>query len=134
MRPIKLKIALFSNGDSLPLSSHGRAERKRKKFVARMLTIAVALFMLTLLVKTVFGDRGFLNVLKIRSQYALLCEEVKMMEEKNVRLIEEVTRLKSDEYYKEKVAREKLGLARDGEIVFLFPDDDRNKNSFPSPD
>ncbi len=50
MRPIKLKIALFSNGDSLPLSSHGRAERKRKKFVSRVLTIAVALFMLTLLV------------------------------------------------------------------------------------
>lgn len=134
MRPIKLKIALFSNGDPLPLSSHGRAERKRKKFVTRVLTIAVALFMLTLLVKAVFGDRGFLNVLKIRSQYALLCEEVKMMEEKNTRLVEEVTRLKSDEYYKEKVAREKLGLARDGEIVFLFPDDESNKSSFPAPD
>ncbi len=121
MRQIKIKFALFPNGETMPLSTQGRSELKKKKLVSRVLTIAAVLFVMTLLVKAFFGDRGFLNVLKIRSQYASLYEEVRQLEERNSALLKEVKRLKSDDYYKEKLAREKLGFIKEGEVVFLFP-------------
>ncbi len=133
IRKIKLKIVLSSNGEALPLSTQGRAELKKKRLVSRVLTIAAVLFVMTLLVKAFFGDRGFLSVLKIRAQYASLYEEVRQLEDRDAALLKEVERLKSDDYYKEKLAREKLGFIKEGEVVFLFPSahDEEKTGSIP---
>lgn len=125
MRPIKLKIAAFQSNDIYLLSEKGRAERRKRKLITRLLTLIGVLFTVTLLVKAFFGERGFVGLLKIKSEYASILEEVKQLDEKNVKLKEDINRLNNDQYYQEKLAREKLGFIKEGEVVFLFPDDDK---------
>ncbi|MEW5805763.1 MAG: septum formation initiator family protein [Acidobacteriota bacterium] len=131
MKPIKLKIAFPTSNETLPVSGREKARKKRKKLTTRILAVLSVLFVLTLLVKAVFGDRGFLSVLRIQSEFASLCEEVGQLEEQNARLVKEIDRLRNDDYCKEKLARERLGFLKDGEVVFLFPEFEKEKNSFP---
>ena len=58
---------------------------------------------------------------RFRKLAKLLREQEKQIEEvkdNNKRLEEELEKLKNDPLYLEKVAREKLGLAKEGEIVY----------------
>lgn len=126
MRPIKLKIAAFQSNGTYPLSERGRIEKKKKKLIARLLFLIGILFALTLLVKAFVGERGFIGLLKIKSEYASILNEVNQLKGENARLEMDIERLKNDKYYQEKLAREKMGFIREGEVVFLFPDGDKS--------
>jgi cell division protein FtsB len=51
-------------------------------------------------------------------------ERLREVQEKNARLREEYRRVQSDEYIEE-VAREKLGLGKEGEIIYVLPKTDK---------
>lgn len=68
------------------------------------------------------GDRGFLQVRRQRAQLAAAQEEVAKLDAENRKLEAEVTALKNDPQALEKVAREKLGLAKPGEVVVILPE------------
>ncbi len=124
MRPIKLKIVAFQFNVTVPLSGRRRVEKRKRKLISRVLILIGLLFAVTLMVKVFFGDRGFFGLLKIKSEYASILEEVNQLQNENVKLAEEINKLKDDKYYQEKIAREKMGFIREGEVVFLFTDDD----------
>lgn len=48
-------------------------------------------------------------------------ERTRALQQENELLREKIYRLGNDDRYLEKVAREELGLAREGEIVYRFP-------------
>lgn len=61
------------------------------------------------------------NYLKIKSlarENRALERQIEQIKSTNLRLSEEQQRLKSDPLYLENVAREKLGVARKGEVVY----------------
>ncbi len=68
------------------------------------------------------GDRGILHMLKLNSQKEALEREIAEFEAQNGQLREEITLLRGDRRYIERVARTELGMVRDDELVFQFSD------------
>ena len=70
----------------------------------------------------VFGDMGLVRGARQRATLARLGEETLALEAETAALKREVEGLTKDPFRIEALAREQLGLARPGEIIFLFPD------------
>ena len=79
--------------------------------------IVLALY---LLVTRVMGEMGVVKYYRMKSQYYSLTTEIANLKQDNVRLRKDVDSLKNDPAYLERVARDKLGLARPGEIVYYY--------------
>lgn len=82
-----------------------------------MLKNAICLFCFALLVLAVFlpSYSKMQDLQKKNQDYAL---RIGQLDEENKRLKEEKRRLEDDPVYLEKVAREKMGLIRKGEVVY----------------
>jgi len=85
---------------------------------ALMLTSVLAL--IALVVSSLFGDRGFLELLQQRRKTRALQHEIEDLGIRNSHLASEIRSLREDARSVEKLAREQLGLARPGETVFLI--------------
>ncbi len=68
------------------------------------------------------GDRGFLQIRRQRTQLRTAQDEVAKLDAENRKLEAEVAALKNDPRALEKIAREKLGLVRPGEVVVVLPE------------
>ena len=68
----------------------------------------------------IFGEMGLVKYYRMKQQYDSLQEETGRLKEENVRLLRDVRALKSDPSLIEQIARDKLGLARPGEIVYYY--------------
>jgi cell division protein FtsB len=79
------------------------------------------------------GERGWLDVRRQRAQLSKLRAEVAALREENGVLLTEVRGLRSDPFVLETIAREKLGYAKPGEIVFTFPPADPAVGDVPPP-
>ncbi len=55
---------------------------------------------------------------QLKNKATDLEEEITQLELENQRLLTELDRLENDPIYLERVARRKLGLAREGEVVY----------------
>jgi cell division protein FtsB len=89
----------------------------------RAATLASVLALIALLVGSFFGDRGILHLLSQRERALALERELTALRAENLRLAEDIRSLRSEPAAVERLAREQLGLARPGEIVFLIRDD-----------
>ncbi|PLX88090.1 MAG: septum formation initiator [Desulfuromonas sp.] len=75
-----------------------------------------------ILVMALLGDRGVLSTLKANRHRAELQQELHALEEERQALREEIGRLRGDREYLEQLARKRLGLVREGELVYQFDD------------
>jgi cell division protein FtsL len=82
--------------------------------------LALALF--ALLVHDVFGTHGFIAMRRTQMEIEQIREQIGKMNEQNKSLTEQVNSLKSDPKSIERIAREEMGLARPGEMIFKLPD------------
>ncbi len=89
---------------------------RRKKF----LFAAAILFSLYLLASFILGEMGLVKYYRMKAQYNTLKDEIAKLRSDNARLTGEVGALRSDPAYLERIARDKLGLARPGEIVYYY--------------
>ena len=78
---------------------------------------------LTLLVAglAVWGGKSLLLVRDVRREITREQHDIDRLRERSKSLVEEVTRLRTDATYLEKIAREEQGLARPGETILKFP-------------
>jgi cell division protein FtsB len=87
----------------------------------RKAALALALALLTALIAgAFFGDRGLRRLRQEERRLATLEAELDELRADNVRLCAEVAALTSDPRAVERIAREQLGLARPGELVFVL--------------
>jgi cell division protein FtsB len=88
--------------------------------VLRRPAIAIAaLLLVALLGACVFGTGGLLHLRRLRAERRALAEETFTLLVKNETLRQRILRLRSDRTL-ERLARQELGLVRDGEIVYRF--------------
>lgn len=88
----------------------------------RLRSAGVAGGLLALLVLVaVFGDRGLLDLWRLRRELEALHREVQALEAENERLARAIEQLRHDPGSIERLAREELGLVRPGERVLRFP-------------
>lgn len=88
----------------------------------RGVLLALVLAVIALLVHELFGEHGYLALRRQRREYQALQQEIQQLQEENARLEKEIERLKSDPDAIEKLAREKMRLARPGEFIYVLPE------------
>ena len=98
--------------------SDQRGLRRKAALLASVLAI------IALVVGSLFGDRGILQLMAQRQRALELAREIEDIRAENVRLAAEIHALRTDPRAIERIAREQLGLARPGETVFLIRDAD----------
>jgi cell division protein FtsB len=81
---------------------------------------ACAVLLLLLLFYAVIGDRGAIHLWRLQGEKAKLDEQNYRLQKENQALREKITRLRSDDLYLEKIAREELNMARPGEVIYRF--------------
>jgi cell division protein FtsB len=73
------------------------------------------------------GERGFFEVYAFGRHMERVETRIQSLEEEIKRLRTQVVALRSDPYQVEKLAREDLGLARPGELIFEIVDGDEGR-------
>jgi cell division protein FtsB len=89
--------------------------RKRRVLIAA--SILLALYLLT---SFILGEMGLVKYYRMKAQYNTLTEEISTLKQDNARLVRDVRALRTDPACIERIARDKLGLARKGEIVYYY--------------
>jgi cell division protein FtsB len=95
----------------------GRSEVGLRKKAAILASIIVVI---GLVVGSLFGDRGLLQLVSQRERADALAREVEQLKTDNSRLAADIRALRQDPAAIERLAREELGLARPGETVFVI--------------
>jgi cell division protein FtsB len=86
----------------------------------RLFLIAGVLLAAYLLTSFMLGEMGVVKYYRMKAQYNSLTEEIALLKRDNSKLRKTVHALKNDPAYVERIARDKLGLARPGEIVYYY--------------
>ena len=68
-----------------------------------------------------FDSMGVMKYLSMKRTQGQIAEEIKAIEEENVRLQKNIEAVKHDPAALEGLARNRLGLVKEGETVFLIP-------------
>ncbi len=88
----------------------------------RLLNYVLALITVVLVVDALVGDKGLLETIRARRQYADLAGSLTALRQQNTRLRDDIRRLKEDPATIESIAREELGLMRPGEVLVVVRD------------
>jgi cell division protein FtsB len=81
------------------------------------LAVAVAA-LCTLAVFAVYGEHGLLHLVRLQGEQRALEQTAFQLQQQNEKLRIHITKLQTDDRYLERLARERLGLVRPGEIVY----------------
>lgn len=82
--------------------------------------LGLALF--ALLVHDIFGAHGFIAMRKTQKEIEQIREQIGKLNKDNQSLSSQVNSLKTDPKAIERIAREDMGMARPGEIIYKLPD------------
>jgi cell division protein FtsB len=86
----------------------------------RKLWLVLALTVCLFLLYTAVGERGLVGLNRMVNQRDDLRSRVGALEESNIELAEQVSRLRDDPATIEGLARTELGMVRDGETVYIL--------------
>ncbi len=87
-----------------------------RKYKGTLLSCVAALALLV--VAAVYGEHGLIHLLRMRTEQAALEHTAFDLQQRNEQLRERIQRLRSDDRYLERLARERLGLVKKGEIMY----------------
>jgi cell division protein FtsB len=82
--------------------------------------IAVGVVVVTISIFALLGKQGLISLYENHRQYSHLSQEIEKSHKMIDSLKTEIVRLRTDTSYIEKIAREKLGMARKDEKVYKF--------------
>jgi cell division protein FtsB len=88
----------------------------------RLLNYVLGFVTVVLVVDALVGDRGLLDTLRARRQHAAIAAALAQKRQENARLRDDIRRLTEDPGAIESLAREQLGLIREGEVLFILRD------------
>jgi cell division protein FtsB len=98
-----------------------KSVRKFRIYHGKKLIVAAAsLLALYLIANLIFGEMGIIKYYRMKAQYDALTQDIGSLKQDNEKLAREVRALKTDPNHIEQIARDKLGLARQGEIVYYY--------------
>ncbi|MBI2645569.1 MAG: septum formation initiator family protein [Deltaproteobacteria bacterium] len=71
---------------------------------------------------TAFGEKGLIKIYKLNKQLRRIHAQKTFLEKNNQELTQDILKMKREKTFQEHSARETLGLAQDGEIIYEFSD------------
>jgi cell division protein FtsB len=93
----------------------------KQPFWRRHLLKILGLALLALGVHDVLGSHGFLAMRRSQKELEQLRGEIEKLQQENRELADHVEALRTDPKTIERIAREEMGLARPGEMIFKLP-------------
>jgi cell division protein FtsB len=102
----------------LPKISPADAVARLRKNLRQILFLAL----LALLVHDIFGAHGFMAMRRTQKEIQEIRQQIGKLNNDNKSLSSQVNSLKTDPNAVERIAREEMGLARPGEIIYKLPD------------
>lgn len=106
---------------------------KEQSFLRRNGRFFFALAFFLLLLQDVFGAHGLVAMHRSKKQIEDVQTEINQLGQENQELQQRIQKLKTDPSAIEKIARDRMGLARPGELIFRMPDLNKGKGSQASP-
>lgn len=88
--------------------------RYRRILIPILLIVSVMIFF------AVFGDKGLLQVYRLKRELKEIERVNRELQQENERLRAEINNLRTNKKYIEELARRELGLVKKGEIVYQF--------------
>jgi cell division protein FtsB len=93
-----------------------------KAYLRRNARQILGLALLALLVHDVFGAHGFIAMRRTQREIQEIRDQIGKINTENKSLTDQVNSLKTDPQAIERIAREEMGLARPGELIYKLPD------------
>jgi cell division protein FtsB len=95
------------------------------KYIA-IFSVLMLFFLATYVI--IFGKNGYLDLCRLQKEKNLICQKNQVFEQENSILRHQIERIKSDPIYLEAIIRQKMGLVKEGERVFLLPEKNCNRS------
>jgi len=95
---------------------------RSQPFFRRNARYFFALAFFLLLLQDVFGTHGLVAMRRSKAQIQAVQAQIQQLDQENQELQQRIHSLKTDPAAIEKIARDRMGLARPGEIIFQIPD------------
>jgi cell division protein FtsB len=105
-----------------PLRRRTTPEVAASPLRTRLLNYVLGFVTVVLVVDALVGDRGLVDTLRARRQHDAIAAALAQKRHENARLRDDIRRLKEDPGAIESLAREQLGLIREGEVLFIVRD------------
>lgn len=110
-----------------PKTGTARKRKKPRKPLTplqenRLLKIILLLLLGSVLYLFFAPNTGIYTLLRLHRQAIVMEEQTKALLQVNQELKTEIERLKNDPVYLEQIARQRFGMLKENEEVFVFPD------------
>lgn len=87
-----------------------------------LLTVVLLVLIVSMLAYAIFGDRGVLRIVQAQRQQEQLQQQLSELQQQQQHLRLEIERLNNDRDYWEQLARTRLGMVREGELIYYLPE------------
>jgi len=96
--------------------------RKKKKasFKNKFFITIIGFFILIFIITSFFGEKGLIEIYKLRKEYKNLQKEIELLKKEKEQLEEELKQLENNPQAVEEEARIKLWLIKPDETVIVF--------------
>jgi len=116
----------------------GQIDDESQPFFRRNARYFFALAFFLLLLQDVFGTHGLVAMRRSKIQIQAVQAQIQQLDQENQELQQRIHSLKTDPAAIEKIARDRMGLARPGEMIFQIPDSPsrrapQSSNPIPNP-
>jgi len=98
-----------------------RKSAPKQTFVQRWGSTIFILLLMALVAHVLFGEHGFLAMRRAQKEVEKLRQDIAQLNADNKQLSEEIQALKTDPQLIERIARQEMGLAKRGELIFKLP-------------
>jgi len=102
---------------SVSIHDSRRTTQVTLKAVVLLASVVTVVFFISFM----FSDRGLPELQHARTRVAALRADIAKLERENERLRAEIDSVKRSSYAIERIAREDLGMAKQGEVVYMLP-------------
>ena len=96
-------------------------ENQISEFLKQHGRTILGLFVLALVVHDIFGTHGFIAMRRTQLEIQKVRKDIDRLNSENVQLSDQVKALKTDPHAIERIAREELQRAKQGEVIIRYP-------------
>ena len=98
-----------------------RDPRRSTKVTLKAVVLLSSVLTVIFLISFVFSEQGISELQRSRATVQQLERDIEALRVENERLEGEIESLKSSTFVVEKIAREDLGMSKEGEIIYMLP-------------
>ncbi|HEX6158828.1 MAG TPA: septum formation initiator family protein [Thermoanaerobaculia bacterium] len=105
----------------MPPSVSTHDSRRATQVTLKAVILLSGVLSVVFLISFFFSDRGIAELQHARTRVGELQADIAKMEAENARLRAEIESVKKSSYAVERIAREDLGMSKEGEVVYMLP-------------